>query len=425
MSTSLQSSSFLDPSIRPLDAAAAETLPVKHYALTVVSGPDAGLELRSSGRRLVIGSHPSADLRLTDGTVSSFHCEIAVDQRAAVIRDLGSRNGTRIDGVTVEQAILDRSALLTAGNVAIRFQLLPATSAVRLSRARRFGQLAGATPTMRAVFAELEDAAAGRGDVLLCGEVGTGKRTAARALHEASGRLGPIVEVDCGTPPAALEAALFGRGDREGAVRVARGGTLLLAHVEELPIDLQDRLTNELESAGTRVVATARRDLRSDVNARRFRADLCERFGSRIDMPALRDRLDDLPLLAAWIAARSFPNGERAVEPELVARLAHRTWPGNVAELETYLRGAIAADGDAADAAADADADADADAEAFDFSQPLKEARERWNRIFERRYLDEVLSRNRHNVSASAREAEVDRVYFYRLLRRHDIKRPA
>jgi two-component system, NtrC family, response regulator GlrR len=418
MSTSLQHSSFFDPSVRPLDAAAADVLPVKQYALTVVSGPDAGLELRSTGRRLAIGSHPTADLRLTDATVSAFHCEIEVDQRAAVLRDLGSRNGTRIDGVTVEQAILDRSAVVTAGNVTIRFQLLPATSAIRLSGARRFGRLAGATPAMRAVFAELEDAASGRGDVLLCGESGTGKQTAARALHDASGRLGPIVEVDCAIAPPALEAALFGRGDREGAVRAARGGTLLLAHVEELPVDLQDRLASELEGAGVRVVATARRDLRPDVNARRFRGDLCERFASRIELPALRDRLDDLPLLAARIAARSFPDAGATVEPALVARLAHRTWPGNVAELETYLRGALADTGDA-------DGDADAGGEPFDFSQPLKEARERWNRIFERRYLDEILSRNRHNVSASAREAEVDRVYFYRLLRRHDIKRPA
>src|SRR5262249_44743135 len=156
---------------------------IQRFRLHVVSGPDAGREVTSRGARIVIGSEEAAELRLDDGAVSRFHCEVVVDGGRVHVRDLGSRNGTTVDGVAIVDALLRPGAVLGVGRDRIRFEAEPDHVRIPLSARDRFGSLVGASTAMRAAFALLERAAATDATVLLTGETGTGKEAAAESLH--------------------------------------------------------------------------------------------------------------------------------------------------------------------------------------------------------------------------------------------------
>ncbi len=204
----------------------------QRFRLTVVAGPDAGLQRSSDGERMVAGTHESAELRLGDRTVSRFHCELApVDGRLA-LRDLGSRNGTFVNGVPVLQAFLPHGALISLGQTQLRFELEREQVQLALSPHTRFGTMVGGSLAMRRAFALLERAAAGDATVLLAGETGTGKEAAAESIHHESARRDkPFIVVDCGAIPSGLlESELFGheKGSFTGAVS-AREGAFLAA----------------------------------------------------------------------------------------------------------------------------------------------------------------------------------------------------
>jgi DNA-binding NtrC family response regulator len=416
----------------------------------VRSGPDAGKVYESSGERVVVGTHESTGLVLTDATVSRFHCEIAVNDGLVHIADLGSRNGTLLDGVSVLSAHLHDGAVLTLGRSEIAFELGAGRVEVPTLEQSRFGLMVGRSPAMRAVFALLESAARSSATVLLLGETGTGKDAAAESIHREGDRSdGPLVVVDCaGMPPALIESELFGheRGaftgadrTRLGAFEAASGGTLLLDEVGELPLELQPKLLRVLESrtvqrVGTtqrvpvdvRVIAATNRNLKSDVNAQRFRPDLYYRLAVlEITLPPLRERREDLQLLVEELLARR--DGGAAPPalvrgPSFARQLADHDWPGNVRELRNYLERCLALeravplDGeDPADAARE-------DPPPIDARQPIRGARERWVRYFERRYLEDLLAHHGGNVSAAARAAGVTRIHLYRLLTRAGLR---
>src|SRR5262249_9140083 len=147
-----------------------------------------------------------------DPTVSRFHCEIRIDGAAARVRDLESRNGTIVDGVSVFDAHLRDGSLLKLGNISVRFELSPEQNRLPLSDRQTFGRMVGRSSPMRTTFALMERAAATDFTVLLEGETGTGKGEAADALHAASPRADRrLVVVDCGAiPENLLESELFG-----------------------------------------------------------------------------------------------------------------------------------------------------------------------------------------------------------------------
>ncbi len=210
----------------------------QRFRLTVVAGPDAGLQRSSDGERMVAGTHESAELRLGDRTVSRFHCELApVDGRLA-LRDLGSRNGTFVNGVPVLQAFLPHGALISLGQTQLRFELEREQVQLALSPHTRFGTMVGGSLAMRRAFALLERAAAGDATVLLAGETGTGKEAAAESIHHESARRDkPFIVVDCGAIPSGLlESELFGheKGSFTGAVS-AREGAFLAAQGRPAP----------------------------------------------------------------------------------------------------------------------------------------------------------------------------------------------
>src|SRR5262249_2055099 len=133
-----------------------------------------------------IGSHPSNDLVLADRAVSRFHCEIVLGDGAALLRDLGSRNGTTLDGVVIKEAQLRHASTLMLGKTSIRFELHAEQNQLPLSEDSSFGSMIGASATMRAVFAVCARAAQGTVTVLIEGETGTGKEGCAESIHEAS-----------------------------------------------------------------------------------------------------------------------------------------------------------------------------------------------------------------------------------------------
>ena len=427
-----------------LDPATSDHVAVRRFTLRVTEGPDTGALCASTGDRLSIGTHPRAQFCLSDRTMSRFHCEIELHGGRALVRDLGSRNGTRVDGVMVQAAYLRRGAVLALGRNLVSFELADDRVSIPLHESDHLGLLAGRSPAMRAAFAVLARAAGSDITVLLRGETGTGKDQAAETLHRLGPRRDhPFVVVDCGgLTGTLLEGELFGhaRGAftgadraRVGAAEAAHRGTLFLDEIGELDISLQPVLLRLLErrevqrigesrpiAVDVRVIAATSRNLRREVNAGRFRSDLYYRLAvMEVVLPPLRDRLDDLPLLVDSLLERA-GQGERGPAlrtPEFLARLARHDWPGNVRELRNYVESCLAL-ADRAPPPGGAGESSRTAMPAIDPSLPFRAARDRWLRWFERRYLEELLDRAGDNVSAAARAAGVDRVYFHRLLRR-------
>ncbi len=223
---------------------------------------------------------------------------------------------------------------------------------------------------MKQLFRLIERVADDDVTVLVRGESGTGKELVARALHDASGRKGPLQAINCAAlPPTLLEAELFGtvRGsftgstkDTVGLVRAAQKGTLFLDEVAELPLELQAKLLRVLEtrqvlpvgasepiSVDVRIISATHRSLRAEVEAGRFRADLMYRLRViPLFLPALRERPTDIGLLAHQLLQELNSRARRrrveAISPAALAVLDAWSWPGNVRELKNALHYALA-----------------------------------------------------------------------------------
>jgi len=314
----------------------------------------------------------------------------------------------------------------------------------------RFGRMIGHSAVMQRVFETLARAATRNTTVLLEGETGTGKEISAEAVHRASRRRDkPFLVVDCGAiPPQLLESELFGheRGSftgavssRQGVFEAAAGGTVFLDEIGELALDLQPKLLRVLERRevrriGTnhhvpvdvRVIAATNRNMRGEVEARKFRADLFYRLAVvEVRLPPLRERTGDLPLLVEHIAETMRPlddESERTLKsPEFLNSLAAYEWPGNIRELRNFLERCAALGDFKAPQSYRTPSSITPEATVL-IGRPLREAREEWTNTFEKRYLEELLVAHGNRVSAAARAAGVDRIYFYRLLWKHGLR---
>jgi two-component system response regulator AtoC len=292
--------------------------------------------------------------------------------------------------------------------------------------------------------------------VLLGGETGTGKELAARAIHYGSARKARrFVPVNCGAlPPDLVESELFGhaRGAFTGAAAAkpglfeeAEGGTLFLDEVGELPLKTQVKLNRALQEreirrvgdnaavrVDVRLIAATHRDLRAEVAAGRFREDLFYRLHVfPVRLPALRERADDIPLLAAHFLekhARAFRRDVRGYEPDALRVLTGYAWPGNVRELENAVERAVAvAKGELvaredlpAELAASAGAAAPPGAALT--ALPYKEAVDRVRDRMTREYLVALMRELGGNVTKAAERAGMERESLHRLLKRHGIR---
>ena len=409
----------------------------------VSAGPDKGTTLAIGGRAIIIGVDPEADLLLSDPKVSRRHASLKVMQGGVQVKDLGSTNGTFADGARITEAVVPLGGSLKVGGTTLKLTAM-APQVVKPSERARFGSLVGESSPMRELFTVLELAAPAEATVLIQGESGTGKELASRALHDHSPRArGPFVIVDCSAAAEALlESQLFGHkkgaftgatADRDGAFVAARGGTVFLDEIGELPASSQARLLRVLESrtvqpvgadrqvsVDVRVVAATHRDLKQMVDDKTFRFDLFHRLAVvHAVIPPLRQRLEDLQVLV-----RHFYEGRKAVCGEVTGEnleklQAHR-WPGNVRELRNTLERALVLAGPTVPEfralSLWLESGVDVPQDVVDISLPFKEAKERLVSGFERRYLVAVLARYEGNLTRAAEYAQINRRHFRELL---------
>ncbi|HEY6475256.1 MAG TPA: sigma-54 dependent transcriptional regulator [Polyangia bacterium] len=226
-------------------------------------------------------------------------------------------------------------------------------------------RLVGQSPAIRQIYAVVEKVANTPSTVLISGESGTGKELIARALHENSSRhAGPFIKINCAAIPKTLmESELFGYdkgaftgavGAKPGRFELAHGGTLFLDEIGEIPVEMQVKLLrvlqeSEFERVGgiktikvdVRLVTATNRDLLAEVGAGSFREDLFYRLNVvPIHIPPLRERHEDIPLLAEHFIAKFNDRLKKemtAVTPEAIERLVAYQWPGNIRELENLM----------------------------------------------------------------------------------------
>ena len=382
-----------------------------------------------------IGKAPDNHLVIDDETVSRYHCEIAREPRGWLLRDTGSTNGTQLDGAEIREAFLKTLSVMTAGTVQIRVR----TWSERLERGPslndRFGDAVGRSRAMRDLFGILERLAPSDTSVLLCGEPGTGRDLLARALHAAGPRAGrPFIKVDCQQAPAVLEGELFGHERaggavaRFGALEAASGGTVFLEEITRLPLDMQPRLQRALAERlvrrggsarpvriDLRVVASAPPDVAGLVERGHFSRDLLFRLGAAtVGVPPLRAHLEDVPLLVERLLERAPGGAVRPALPEgFVEALADHDWPGNVPELASVVARAASGGG--------LPFGVGASRRTFAPESSFRAEKERWEVEFERAYVDWLLARAAGNISQAAREAQMDRKYLHKLMRKHGI----
>jgi len=317
--------------------------------------------------RLRVGRGENCHLRLDDRSMSRDHAELYRQGPVYALKDLGSRNGTWINGQRVEHSGLAAGDVLRFGDcVGVVLEL------EGNAPTREFGIIAPSVmggPRLATAIANAKASARSNVPVVVVGETGTGKERIARAIHELSGRKGRFDAINCSTVPSALaEAELFGhqRGAFTGAERAraghfqaADGGTLFLDEISELSLDIQAKLLRALEGevvslGGTdvtrvdvRIIAATHEPLAELVEQERFRADLAARLGGFVVVvPPLRERREEIPGLFRYFLGKHAAGAAPAVAPALVEWLCLRPWAGNVRELELLARKLLALHGD-------------------------------------------------------------------------------
>jgi len=284
-------------------------------------------------------------------------------------------------------------------------------------------EMQGASKPMQAVFQMIRRLAESPSHCLISGESGVGKELAAKALHALS--------------PRAKKGAYTGANeDREGLFQSADGGTLFLDEVGEVPLESQAKLLRVLESCevkvigeskpahvDVRVIAATNRDLNAMVEEGKFRRDLYFRLAVLpLNLPPLRERLEDVPVLADVILKRSVQTGPRkALSPSALKALMAYSWPGNVRELKNVLeRATLLSNSDVIEAG---DLIFGASASAIPASGPFRREKLKQVEIFEKGYLQQALKEHKGNVSKAAEASGLARQNFQAMMKKYGIKR--
>jgi transcriptional regulator of acetoin/glycerol metabolism len=319
------------------------------------------------GARVTFGRGTDSDFVLESGSVSRLHAEIYRQGPLLVARDLGSRNGTFVDGRPIEHAPLAVGSVLRVGDCVAVVVREPEDAAPVRFREVAPGVFGG--PELAAALMPLERAAGFDLPIVILGATGTGKERAARAAHAFSARSGPFFALNCAAlPEHVAEAELFGyrRGAFTGAeraspgcLRAAQGGTLFLDEIADLGLAVQAKLLRALEERlvrplgetdsfpiDVRIVVASQSPLAALVEKGRFRDDLHARLsGLVITLPALRERRADIaPLFQRFL--RELTGGSPPdLESRLVEALCLDDWGHNVRGLEICAKRLVAVHG--------------------------------------------------------------------------------
>lgn len=403
--------------------------------------------LRLSAGSYCVGAAPGNDLVIDDAAVSRSHLELTLVPEGVRVRDLGSRNGTFYLGQRVGELVLALGSRIRLGNTELLFEAdLEALEGTQSAGLSHYGELHGTSPAMQRLYSLLRRLEGSLVNVLIEGESGTGKELIARAIHRYSTLASkPFVAINCGALDRSLvRSELFGHkkgaftgaaSDSIGALGEANGGTLFLDEVGELPLEIQPILLRVLES-GTytrvgetkersvrlRVIAATHRSLEQDVTARLFRQDLYYRLMVvRLTVPPLRDRPEDVPVLARHLAGQL---GLAELPGEVLAELQTHSFPGNVRELKHALAAYVALGElpERTQPAPRSGGDLDAELRAFvDLDRPYAEQKDALIERMTRIYLQMLMERTGGNRSEAARLANLQRGYLRRLLEKYGL----
>ncbi len=419
---------------------------------------------------VTLGSSDDNDLVIDDDKVSRDHARIFQEGDDFLIEDCGSTNGTYVNHVRVRVAWLKSGCEVRLGSTQLRFSLLSQRVEITPSQRQALGSVVGKSERMRRLFGVIEKIAPTGATVVLQGETGTGKEVVARTVHQYSSRANnTFIVFDCGAVQQNLiESELFGHekgsftgalSGRQGLFEMAHGGTIFLDEIGELALDLQPKLLRALEQReirrvggnrpikiDVRVIAATNRDLKAEVEAGRFREDLFYRLSVvRLELPPLRERREDIPLLVRHILKTGSFNrnadGQRVkgIATDALEATMRYEWPGNVRELTNVVERACSfADGefvqleDLPDHIAgvsvskrrvdrQATEPLRAPATVVHADRSFKDAKDAWLSTFEKEYLETLLTKHSGNLSQAAREADVDRKHFRRLARKYGL----
>jgi len=421
----------------------------KGFVLQVVAGPDQGTELPVTDRRLLVGTSPVCDLRLTDEQVSRRHLAVVAVEGRVRIEDLDSTNGTVVIGVRITGAQLFGGEILEIGRSLISVHAQSDAPASKPTKpVVSFGSVLGVSRPMQHVYQLARRVAGSDVACVIEGATGTGKEQLAEAIHEVSTRAAnPFVIFDCtAVPPTLMESALFGHEKgaftgagsmRKGVFEQASNGTLFIDEIGDLELSLQSKLLRvlqrkEVQRVGgngwirtdARILAATRRDLDREVQEGRFRDDLFFRLAvTRIELPPLVDRGSDVELLARhfW---ETLGEGAGPFPLEFLSRFRNYSWPGNVRELlNTVVRwhalGELAHAeplGQPSPESSASGALPDVITQLIRTGVPFSKARVLAIEEFERRYVQSVLDKHGGNVTRAAQASGIGRRHFHMLL---------
>jgi len=405
------------------------------------------LPFRLESGSCILGAGDNADVIIESDTVSRQHAELRLVPEGVCITDLGSKNGCFYLGQRFQSMCLQPGSRFRLGSAEIQIDVdHEALASSPPGDAERYGELSGMSPVMRRLFAQLVRLQGSKVNLLIHGESGTGKELIARAVHEHSAlRDGPFVVVNCGALDRQLvRSELFGhqRGAFTGAVRrhvgafeAAEGGTLFLDEVGELSPEVQPVLLRVLEQRSitplgshdelpvqVRVIAATHRDLAARVRVGEFREDLFYRIQVvRLEVPALRDRLEDVPVLANAFARRQ---GGPQLPEDVIEELQRHHWPGNVRELRNAVEAYLALG--VMPATQDSGACPGFEAALAHFVNPEQTyaaQKEELLQHFTRAYLERLLRVTGGNQSQAARQSGLERSYLGKLIGKLGLRR--
>jgi len=328
---------------------------------------DQGKSCRLEKGTAVVGRDADCEISLLDKNVSRHHVKFEVVPEGILAQDLGSTNGIEHRGRRVDRAVLKPGARVMVGRTVIDLLPLADGREIPLSKRDSYGELVGTSVPMRRVYSILENLEQSDAQVLIQGETGTGKELTARALHRNGPRAEmPYVIIDCSNIPMELmESELFGHkkgaftgavNDRIGAFEAAHGGTVFLDEIDDLPLGLQPKLLRVLETGtvkrlgetafkkiNARVIATTKKNLVEETRKKRFRSDLYYRLAVvKIQLPPLRERLEDIPMLSRHLVTQITGREDTSVSSQSEEYLMRHKWPGNVRQLRNALERMLA-----------------------------------------------------------------------------------